>query len=236
MKIAAIETLPVVQQAAQVLGQLEKCGLVEPAIASGWIRGYLTRTTPSDIDIAYVGPVAPEDAQQYLRDTLTNLGIDPSPWDIAGIWNAELAYGVKHTAENYLLYYINSIDTVYLAADGKLHDPTGHGFADAEHKILRLNTHNTTAGRMPTAKEETYVCLEGCRRIAKFGWAPTPYSADRIRQGVGQWQELSPTEQHYFIHKKITGKYNPNERLAVRPTYDSYGWGFVFDLADLSGG
>jgi hypothetical protein len=232
MKAAEIESLATVQEATHVLQMLEHRGLKEPAIASGWTRGFLTDIEPSDIDIAYVGPVAPEDAQQHLRDVLGKLSINPDPWDINGIWNAELAYGVQRTVENYLLYYVNSIDTVYLATDGKLHDPTGYGFADAAAKVLRLNTYDSKNGRTPTASEEVYVCLEGCRRIAKFGWTPTPASIHRIQRGVARWQALLPAEQDRFVHKKIIGKYAAQQRsTTVRSIYERYGWGFVFDLA-----
>ncbi|HUB93619.1 MAG TPA: hypothetical protein VMB52_03895 [Verrucomicrobiae bacterium] len=226
-----IETLPAVQSAVQVLRRLKQRGLREPAIASGWTRGYLVGIEPSDIDVAYVGLVAPKTAQRYIRETLAELNLDPTPWDIAGIWNAQLAYGVTHTVENYLLYYVDSIDTVYLGADGKLHDPTGYGFTDAAAKILRINTYDSTSGRRPTAQDEVYVCLEGCRRIAKFGWTPTTESIDRIRRGASRWHELSATEQTYYIRRKVIGKYSPKEYDTIRPSYDTYGWGFVFDKA-----
>jgi tRNA nucleotidyltransferase/poly(A) polymerase len=49
---------------------------------------------------------------------------------------------VKHTVDNFLLYYLNSIDSVYLTGDGKLHDPTGFGFEDAQTKTLRINDYD----------------------------------------------------------------------------------------------
>ncbi|HSX30833.1 MAG TPA: hypothetical protein VLE99_02860 [Candidatus Saccharimonadales bacterium] len=231
MNVADIEALPVVRQASQVLHRLQEYGLGEPAIAGGWTRGFLTDITPSDIDVAYVGPVLPEAAQAYLCQTLDELSVDTAPWDIKGIWNASLAYGVTHTVQNYLLYYINSIDSVYLRADGRLHDPTGHGFTDAATKTLRLNTYDSTDGRTPTAKEEVYICLEGCRRIARFGWTPTPESRDRICTGTARWHELTPTDQLYYLRKKILGKYALGERAEAQGIYGTYGWSFVFDQA-----
>lgn len=232
MKITAIESRPEVQQAARVLQELKKRGLIEPAIASGWTRGYLTDFPPSDIDIAYVGPVPYLEAQQHLREVLDELQITSGDWDIEGIWNAQIAYGVKHTVDNYLLYYVDSIDTVYLAPDGKLYDPTGHGFADARAKILRLNMYDKMDGNTPSPKEEVYICLEGCRRIAKFGWSPTAESIDRITCGVEQWNLLSEAEQERHIKKKIIGKYATAEFPWAKKIYDHYGWGFVFDLAE----
>ncbi len=234
MKISEIEAVPAIQEAARVLQKLGDRGLVEPEIASGWTRGYLIdNPAPTDIDVAYVGSVPYEEAQQHLKDVLDELNIDPSIWDIDGIWNAELAYGVKSTMQNYLLYYVDSIDSVYLAADGKLHDPTDNGFADAEAKILRLNDYDSIEGCKPTAKEEVYICLEGCRRIAKFGWSPTPESKERIVQGISQWNELSADDKQYYYQKKILGKYALGERSLAKEIYDQYGWGFAFEGTDL---
>ena len=230
MRVSDIETLPEVREAANVLAELEKCGLVEPAIASGWTRGFLTDVSPSDIDVAYVGPVPHEQAREHLRRILSEHPTDlPNwDWDVDGIWNAETAYKVMHTCQNYLLYYINSIDSIYLAADGRLHDPTGYGFADAPDKTLRINMYDRT-GRKPSPKEEVYICLEGCRRIAKFGWQPTAASATRITEGVRQWEHLTNAEQAYYRTKKIMGKYTPAERAEARLVYSRYGWAFVFD-------
>jgi hypothetical protein len=235
MKIVEIESLPEVRKAARVLRELEKRGLGEPCIASGWTRGFLTDIPPSDIDIAYVGPLPHEEARQNLADALQKLHVS-GDWDIEGIWNAQAAYGVTHTAHNYLLYYVDSIDSVFLAADGKLHDPTGYGFADAQSRTLRLNTYDSSNGRTPPPKENVYICLEGCRRIAKFGWTPTAESVERITKGAAQWQLLTAAEQTYYVTKKIAGKYQTAEYASMRAIYDKYGWGFVFDLAKVRKG
>jgi hypothetical protein len=229
MRVTEIEALPAVQEATAVLIGLEARGLVEPAIASGWTRAMLTDTSSSDIDVAYVGDVHYEEAQQHLRDVLAELAVDAEPWDIEGIWNAQMSYGVEHTVDNYLLYYVDSIDAVYLAADGRLHDPTGHGFSDAEARILRMNEYDRKDGRKPTPSEEVNVCLEGCRRIAALGWQPTDASRTRIVEGVKKWDELEDDEKAYFV-RKLTSKFKQPQRLAAKENYDKYGWGFMFDL------
>lgn len=229
MRVSEIEVLPVVQEAVSVLSALEQHGLVEPAIASGWTRAMLTDTTTSDIDVAYVGEVHYEDAQDILRSVLDELGIDPEPWDIEGIWNAQMSYGVEHTVDNYLRYYVDSIDSVYLASDGKLYDPTGYGFSDAETRTLRINEYDREKGRVPTPSEEVNVCLEGCRRITALGWRPTDDSRLRIVEGVKKWDELADEEKAYFV-RKLSSKFKQPDRETAQISYDNYGWGFIFDL------
>jgi hypothetical protein len=231
MRVAEIEALPIVKEATAVLKGLETLGLIEPAIASGWTRGLLTDSAITDTDVAYVGKVHYGEAQEYLRAVLSELGLDPKPWDIKGIWNAQMSYGVEHTVDNYLLYYVDSIDSVYLAADGKLHDPTGHGFSDAEAKILRINEYDRQNGRKPTAYEEVNVCLEGCRRITRLCWKATPESRQRIIEGVVQWENLSDDEKAYFF-RKLASKYKPEERADAQKVYYEFGWGFIFDHID----
>lgn len=228
MKVSEIEALPQVRQAAKVLEGLEGRGLIEPAIASGWTRAMLTNTTSSDIDVAYVGPVHYEEAQEHLLAVLAELNTDPEPWDTDGIWNAQMSYGVEHTVDNYLLYYVDSIDSVYLTSEGKLYDPTGFGFQDAEQGILRINEYDRQNGRRPTPSEEVNVCLEACRRIARLGWKATNESRTRIHEGVAQWEELGADERAYFM-RKIAKKYNPDERKEAQISYKGLGWGFIFD-------
>ena len=228
MRVAEIEALPIVKEATAVLKGLEVRGLIEPAIASGWTRGLLTDSAITDTDVAYVGEVHYNEAQEHLRAVLAELGLDPKPWDIKGIWNAQMSYGVEHTVDNYLLYYVDSIDSVYLAADGKLHDPTGYGFSDAEAGILRINEYDRQNGRKTTAYEEVNVCLEGCRRIARLGWKPTLESRQRINEGVAQWDKLSDEKKAYFF-RKLASKYKPEERADAQIIYCKFGWGFIFD-------
>lgn len=229
MKVAEIEALPEVKRAATVLRELELYGLIEPAIASGWIRAKLTDSYSPDIDVAYVGCVHYQEAQEHLREVLSKLGCDPEPWDIKGIWNAQMAYGIDNAAEHYLLYYVDSIDTVYLASDGKLHDPTGFGFKDAETKTLRINDYDRRNGAPKTPKEEVNICVEGCRRIAQLSWTPTEDSAQRIKDGVTMWNALSANDKLYFV-QKLAKKYKANERPKAKSIYEQFGWGFIFDL------
>ena len=229
MIISAIEDLPKVKEAAAVLRILEENGLGEPVIAAGWTRSLVCGGTTVDIDVSYVGEVHFERAQDVLTRALEV--VNPSSkdmWDVKGIWNAQMAYGVVRTVDNLLLHYLNSIDSIYLAADGKLHDPTGFGFQDAGTKTLRINDYDLV-GRTPTASEHVNVCIENCRRLAKFGWRPTERAVERIKQGVVYWDQLSEKEVAYFIGKLKT-KYDEQQRLQARLVYDEYGWGFIFDL------
>lgn len=229
MTIEEIEVLSEVQATASVLSGLELRGIKEPAIAAGWTRALLTGGNTSDIDVSYVGDIHYRDAQIILAQVLGDVNPpNKDMWDVKGIWNAEIAYGVEHTVDNFLLYYLNSIDSVYLAADGKLHDPTGYGFIDAKSKTLRINDYDLMK-RPTTASEEVNVCLENCRRIAKFGWRPTERAVERITGGVGRWHELNGDEMSYFINKLKT-KYSNDEREGAKAVYDIYSWGFIFDL------
>lgn len=228
MKVSEIEALPEVREASIVLQHLEGRGLIEPAIASGWTRAKLTDSQSKDIDVAYVGPVHFIEAQAHLREVLAELDVNPKPWDVEGIWNAQMSYGVEHTVDNYLLYYVNSIDSVFLASDGRLHDPTGFGFQDAEARVLRINDYDRQNGRTPTPSEEVNVCLEGCRRIAQLGWTATPESIERIEAGTPFWNKLSDKELAYFV-RKMGSKFAPDDRQGAKESFTQYGWGFIFD-------
>ena len=229
MRVKEIEKLPEVQASARVLGELEARGLNEASIGGGWTRTLVAGGDTKDIDISYVGNIHYEDAQGILAQVLEE--VDPpnrAMWDVKGIWNAELADGIEHTVENFLLNYLNSIDSIYLASDGRLHDPTGYGFLDAKMKVLRINDYDISKGAT-TASKEVYVCLENCRRIAKFGWAPTTRTVERITECVSRWPELSEDELNYFVSRLRT-KYSVKERPSAHAVYNLYGWGFVFDL------
>lgn len=223
-----IEQLPEVIEATSVLMSLEGKGLVEPAIASGWTRARLTDSTSNDIDVSYVGSIHYEEAQQLLRESLDELCYDPAPWDIDGIWNAQLAYGVEHTVENFLIYYVDSIDSVYLATDGRLHDPTGFGFQDAEARLLRINDYDRKHGLQQIAREEVNICLEGCRRISQLRWTPTDESTERIIEGIANWEMLTDDEKAYF-YRKLASKFKEDERQDAQTSYATYGWGFIFN-------
>jgi hypothetical protein len=224
-----IENLIEVKNAVKVLKRLEEQGLEQPAIASGWIRGYLTNTTPTDIDIAYMGPIHFEDAQKILLKTIQELNLENMNWDLKGIWNSGLIdTQIKSTEHNYLIHYVSSIDTVYLASDGKLYDPTGFGFEDAENLTLRLNNFLEN-DYIYKPVNIVYLCLEGCRRIAKLNWKPTPKSIELIKYGIPFWEKLSPDKKTYFHEKKIKAKYKPEEIPEIKKVYEEFGWGSVFN-------
>ncbi len=228
--INEIESCEEIKNASLVLKKLEERGLKDTGIASGWIRSFLTGSPRTDIDIAYVGDVHFELAQGYLEEILSQLGLDKELWDIKGIWNAQIEYPqITSTEMNYLLFYVNSIDCVCLKSDGKLHDVTGNGFSDSQKKILRMN--DFTKYDFPfTDSNIVYFCMEGCRRIAKFGWKPTKKSVKLIKTGLDNWKELSGDEKDYFITNKIKKKFSIDEREYAQKVYNEYGWGFLFDL------
>lgn len=220
--IKNIESNPEIIMATSVLKLLEERGLKDVGIASGWIRSFLTDSPRSDIDIAYVGDIHFEKAQVILDEILTELNLDKSLWDIKGIWNAQLENPqVTTTDMNYLLFYVSSIDSVGLKSDGKLHDITGHGFIDAKNKVLRMN--DFTKFNFPyTDGKIVYLCTEGCRRIAKFGWKPTKRSIELIRLGQKKWEKLADTNREYFI-RRIKKKYTTEEHIEAKKVYSKYG-------------
>ena len=227
--INSVEKLQEVEEVTQVLKLLEQAGLKQASVASGWTRGFIAEAKPSDIDIAYVGDVHYEKAQIILKDIIRSLGYENKNWDVDGIWNVSMAYKDVDTVEkNYLIYYVDSIDTVYLRADGKLIDPTGYGFKDALNKILRMNDFTKNGYNYPN-KDIVYLCLEGCRRIAKFGWRQSSESISLIKSGVPLWNTLSSIEKGYFLTKKLKAKYNPAEYGSAQKIYSQFGWEFVFD-------
>lgn len=214
---------PEVIAAAQVLARLEQLGLQEPAIASGWTRGWLMDYNRSDIDIAYVGDMPYQHAQQLFPQVITELGLEHMDWDAEGIWNAQQEDPViTSTARNYILYYVCSIDCVYLASDGQLHDLTGYGFTDAEQGILRMNDFTNMNFDYKPSKL-VYLAMEGCRRMLKFGWRPTDESIDLIRLGASYWEMLQDHERQYF-YRKLLKKYQPDELTALMPQFAQLGW------------
>ena len=229
MKKHQIEADKEVIAVSKVLKQLEQRGLKEPCIASGWTRAWLTDTVKSDIDIAYVGKIDYDIAKKFLKEIINKEQLMYLNWDINGIWNAEIACPViKTTKLHYLIYYVCSIDSVYLASDGQLYDPTGYGFQDAENKILRMHDfQKIDFNYLPV--DIVYFCLEGCRRIAKFGWAPTERSNELILFGTKLWKKLSKTDKEYFYQKKIIKKFNKEEWASLSDKYNEYHWGFIFD-------
>lgn len=227
--VRQIENQPEVKQATVVLKRLEDQGLEIPSIASGWIRGWLTNIQPSDVDVQYAGKIPREEASKILLRTLTNLGMDPSNWDIEGIWNTEIWRGLI-PRDYYLAFFVNSIDSVYLASDGKLHDSTGFGFEDAKNKILRMNDF-IKRNYNHTDLDIVYVCLRGCERMAKHGWRPTQRSVTLLSSGVERWEKLDSDQQKYLLQHYILDKHKPENFNNAKRIYEKYGWGFVFDAA-----
>lgn len=138
--VDSVLSLKEVREVIEVLSLLEASGLEQAAVASGYTRGLLTEIQPSDIDISYVGDIHYKKAQEILRLVIKKIGYEDRDWDIDGIWNVTMAYkGFNTVEQNYLAYYVDSIDSVYLRSDGALIDPTGYGFNDALTKTLRMN-------------------------------------------------------------------------------------------------
>ena len=149
MTVSEVGAHPQIQSAAAVLTGLEQRGLRRAVIASAWTRAFLTDTKPSDIDVSYVGTVHYLEACQHLKEVLAEQGVDPTDWDIEGIWNAELPTLLRQHHEAF-----------YLAADRKLHDATGYGFEDAATKTLRLNDYPDPVYPY-SLRDQVYLLLEG---------------------------------------------------------------------------
>jgi hypothetical protein len=223
-----MEGNPEIVNAARVLAKLEAYGLKEPGIASGFVRSWIANTAKSDIDVAYVGDVPYHDAQQYLSAVLRELRLDKTRWDIKGIWNIQHQYPqITRTELNFKYLYVCSIDSVYLASDGRLHDTMGTGIEDARKRVLRMNDFRSFDFPYPD-DEIVYLCIEGCRRIAKFGWTPTKRSVDLIASGREFWDRLPRKQQSDLLRKRIIAKYRPGQYAAAQQLYDRYGWGFLF--------
>jgi hypothetical protein len=225
--VSSIEAKTEVKMATKVLIQLSKKGLNNPCIASGWIRGWITKTQPTDIDIQFSGPIPRIKAPKILEQTLTQLKLDKSNWDIKGIWNIQEWSGIENIEEYYRLFFVDSIDSIYLASDGKLHDPTGHGIADAANKILRMN--DFAKATFPYRDEDiVYLCLRGCEKVARNHWKPTPNSIKLIEKETYRWEKLSPERQKFLVTDYLIGKFKPEKLGKAKKIYSKFGWGFVF--------
>lgn len=228
--ITKIQNEPEVILVSQILKELEALGVEQACVASGWIRGWLTDSPRSDIDIAYIGKVHFSEAQSHLQKLVEKYNAEHLDWDLKGIWNAQIeSPQIKSTQHNYLVNYVCSIDSVYLASDGMLHDPTGYGVEDALNGVLRMNDYEEIDYKY---KDRTivYLALEGCRRIAKFNWKPTERTIELIKNASDKWLNLNKKEKEYF-YKRISKKFPSSQWERVRPAYDEFGWGFIFDQA-----
>lgn len=228
MSVEEIESKPDVREVASVLQQLSLRGLEKPSVASGYVRGWITGTTPTDIDIQYAGKVPMKQAQRILIEVLDERGVDKTRYDLRGIWNVKEWRGVETPEQYYKLFFINSIDSVYLAADGKLHDTIGFGLSDAREGVLRMN--DFTKAKFPYTDEDiVYLCMRGCERVARYGWKPTKQSADLICGETARWGKLSSDRQEFLVRDYILAKF-PKVRLSfAQDIYEKFGWGFVFD-------
>lgn len=108
MRIRQIEERLEVRASARVPLELEARGINEASIAGGWTRVLITDGTTKDIDVSYVGDVHYEDAQKIIAQVLEEVNPpNRDMWDIKGIWNAEIAHGVKSVTDQFLLHYLN---------------------------------------------------------------------------------------------------------------------------------
>lgn len=227
-----IESHPDIKSVVTVLRALETKGLENPTVASGFIRGFLVDTPPTDIDIKYTGTIKRAEAPQILRQTLTELLVDPSNYDIEGIWNFEEQLGITDTDAYLMFTYVTSIDSVYLAVDGGLHDPTGFGFEDAQTRRLRMNDFTKKQFKPYTDEEICYLCLRGCERIARNGWLPDEHSIELITGHTAKWDNLPPDRQTFLAHDYIYSKFTTSQLSQARIIYQSFGWGKAVRLAE----
>lgn len=218
--------MPSVRQATEVLGRLEDTGLTEPVINSSFVRGVLVDLPTHDVDVAYVGSVDFTRARVSLTNVLANLGLEATAWDMC-IWNAQLAHGVTSSEQYCLEHGITSVDSVYLASDGRLHDPTGHGFEDAKEGVLRFNEQVYAVQLSPA--ELVRACLEGCRRIIQYNWSPTPETRSKISEGVAFWDGLDQKSRDY-LQRRFQAKYRDVDRERVKQVHEALGWGGLFSV------
>lgn len=213
---------------AAVLARLAAQGLRGPAVASGFTRGILLSAAPTDIDIHYVGDVPTATAERWLAAARTELGLAGGEWDI---WNfQEHDPLITTTAYGYHAHFVSTIDCVYLAADGALHDLTGRGAADAQAHVLHFS-HLDVTDYPYTAGQLCYLYLEGCRRVFQYGLTPTAASAAALRANAGLWARCPAPDQAY-LHRRLRKKLHPAQRDAARAIYASFGWDAIFDEDD----
>jgi hypothetical protein len=223
---------PDVIQIVEILHALEDRGLTTPAVASGFPRSLLLDAPPSDVDIHYTGVVPTVQAEEWLHAELAARKVFSTDWDI---WNfTEHDARITTIEFGYLAHFVSTIDCVYIAADGQLHDLTGRGVADAEARLLEF-THPYVQQYSWTPGQLCYLLLEGCRRIFLYGLTPTPEATRHLREGVVLWDAAIATDRTY-LHKRLYHKLDALQREAARPIYEQYGWGAVFADASYSTG
>ncbi len=227
-----IEQNKEIRKVVKVLAELESLGLKECSVASGFTRGFLLNTKPSDIDIKYYSDVPYEKAKEILESIVNRDNLQYLNFDIEGIWNVKYEELKEFTPMNsvedkYLAHFVNSIDTIYLSFDGNLYDPTGFGFADALSKTLRMNDFIENKYNYPD-HEIVYLGIKGIRRIIKFDLKPTERSNYLISYSSKFWNKLNNSEKEYFYDRKIKKKYSVIDKnnTEVRKTFEFYGYDF----------
>jgi hypothetical protein len=213
---------------AAVLARLAARGLREPAVASGFTRCIVLGAPPTDIDIHYVGEVPTATAEGWLAEARVDLGLADGEWDI---WNfQEHDPLITTTAYGYHVHFVSTIDCIYLAADGALHDLTGRGVADARARRMHFS-HLDVTDYPYTAGQLCYLYLEGCRRIAQYGLTSTAASAAALRENADLWARCPAPDQDY-LRRRLRYKLTPDQRDAARTVYASFGWDAIFDEDD----
>jgi hypothetical protein len=226
--LAAIAQRSDMRAAAGMLTRLAARGLIDPAVASGFMRCHLLGVPPTDVDIHYVGPVPTATAEAWLHEELATAGISDGEWDI---WNfTEHDPRILTTAYGYQVHFVSTIDCVYLGADGVLHDLTGRGVANAEARILEF-THLAVSDYPYTPGQLCYLYLEGCRRMFLYGLTPTTASANALQTNVHLWHRATPADRHY-LRDRIQHKLTDVQRAAAQSLYAHYGWDAVFSPGD----
>ncbi len=213
----------VLQDVSRILLSLEERGLVDVRVASGFVRGIITGSAPSDIDIQYFGGVSQEDAQRILREEVESEGLTHLDWDYEGIWNVSVYPKIECTSDYHLRFFINSIDSVSLTSSGKFDDPTGYGIQDAKPGILRLNDF-TQIDYPYKPSDKVYLCLRGIERIVKHGWTPTEETISLITAHSGEWDKLSSKEKSFYIDNYIKPKFSDKQLLQAMSMYKKMGW------------
>ena len=226
-----IAQMPAMQQVAAILAGLRDRGLQEPAVASGFIRSHVMGVPPTDVDIHYVGTVPTKTAEQWLAELLTAGNITNRSWDI---WNfTEHDPRITTTEFGYRAHFVSTIDCIYLAPDGALHDLTNRGVVDARTHTLEFCHLGVTNYRFEIG-QLCYIYLEGCRRMFLHDLHPTPTSALALRNSASLWQRC-PAVDRAALHKRLHEKLDAAQRAAAQPIYASYGWDAIFAMDGING-
>jgi hypothetical protein len=225
---AAIEADPRVRYVAGVLAALQRRGLRDPAVASGFIRAQILGMPPTDVDIHYVGDVSTATAEAWLHDLLAVDGIPHDDWDI---WNfTEHDPHILSTDYGYLVHFVSTIDCIALGPDGTLRDVTGRGAADARGKILHFS-HLEVQDYPYKAEQLCYIYTEGLRRVFLYDLAPDQPSAVALRASSPLWHACAASDRRY-LRDRLRQKLSAAQREAALPLYAEWGWATLFEMDD----